>query len=86
MWGPLPKIVKVKSDKFLGTDKNGYKWQIFRTDGVYLLVQLISDMGELLPTKINKYSLYFIRNDTFDFYHEIFYNVILWINKEIGIK
>ena len=33
MLGPLPKMVKVKGDKFLGTDKKGNRWQIFRDGG-----------------------------------------------------
>ena len=33
IWGPLLNMIKVKGDKFLGTDKNGNKWQIFRDGG-----------------------------------------------------
>ena len=32
MWGPLPKMLKVKGDKFLETDKKGNKRQMFRDE------------------------------------------------------
>ena len=34
MWGLLPKMVKVKGDKFLGTEENRNKWQNLGTDEV----------------------------------------------------
>ena len=33
MCGPLPKMVKVKGDKFSGTGEKVNKWQIFRDGG-----------------------------------------------------
>ena len=39
MWGLLLKIVKMKGDKFLGTDGKGNKWQIYRDGGSTILVK-----------------------------------------------
>ena len=33
MWDPLQKIVKVKGDKFSGTDKNENNWKFFKDEG-----------------------------------------------------
>ena len=38
------KMVKVKGDKFLGTDEKGNRWQIFRDRGNNILLLVLNDM------------------------------------------
>ena len=40
MWGPLPKMEKLKDDKFLGTNEKGNKWQIFKDGGTIMLLNV----------------------------------------------
>ena len=43
MWGPLPKIIKVKCDKFCGMKENGNAGQIFWDGGSIRSSSFVND-------------------------------------------